>query len=118
MRLGTRASQPPGACGAVPRPPVGSFPVGKRENGPRRLPGATTHRQGQQRGHAAWAAAQQEGPALFEWDVSAHLLQKQLQDLRSEAGLHRQRPPEDAGVAAVGREDSHLVAAAGPSSMP
>lgn len=33
MRLGSRASQPPGACGAAPRPPVGSFPVGERENG-------------------------------------------------------------------------------------
>lgn len=97
---------------------MGSFTVGKRENGARRLPGATTHRQGQQRGHAAWAATQQEGPALLEWDVSAHLLQKQLQDLRSDAGLHRQCPPEDAGLAAVGREDGHFVAAPAPSSMP
>lgn len=118
MRLGSRA-QPAARClrgGA--QATCGVLPSGKEGERARRRPGATTHRQGQQRGHAARAAAQQEGPALLEWDVFAHLLQKQLQDLRSQAGLHCQRPPEDAGVAAVGREDGHLGAAAGPSSVP
>lgn len=93
----------PGSCqvpwGAVPRPPVGqpaSEPGRSRERG-------GTHRQGQQRGHAVGGAAQQEGPALLEGHVSAHLLQQQPQHLGAEAGLYRQRPPQGAGVAGARR---------------
>lgn len=64
---------------------------------------ASTHREGQLRGHAVRGAAQQEGTALLEGDVSAHLLQEQPQDLSADTGLHGQCPPQGAGVAAAGR---------------
>lgn len=108
---------PQATCGVLP--PALMQPLAKppqkaegRENG------APTHCEGQQRGHAVRRAAQQAGPALFEWDVSAHLLQEQPQDLRGEAGLHGQCPPQGAGVAGAGWEDGHIEATISPSSMP
>lgn len=86
--------------------------------GPTRQPQDPTHRKGEQSGLAARGAAQQEGPGLLERDVPAHLVQEQPQDLRGEAGLHSQRPPQSTGVAGTGRKASHPQVTASPTPWP
>lgn len=76
---------------------------GRRRRGRHDLTERAGGHKGQQCGHTVRRGARQEGPALLEGHVLAHLVQEQSQDRDAEAGLHSQCPPQGTGVAVKGQ---------------